>query len=71
MNKTTPTIKIVNAETGEEIVRDMNEAELAQLAEDKVSYDNAVAAFEAKEARRQAILDRLGLTADEAKLILG
>lgn len=26
---------------------------------------------EAKEAKRQAILDRLGLTADEAKLILG
>ena len=28
-------------------------------------------AAEAKEAARQAILDRLGLTADEAKLILG
>jgi hypothetical protein len=27
--------------------------------------------IEAKEAARQAILDRLGLTADEAKLILG
>lgn len=26
---------------------------------------------EAKEAQRQAILDRLGITADEAKLILG
>ena len=26
---------------------------------------------EAKEAARQAILDRLGLTADEAKLLLG
>jgi hypothetical protein len=26
---------------------------------------------EAKEAKRQAILDRIGLTADEAKLILG
>ena len=66
-----PTIKIVNAETGEEIVRDMNEAELAQKEADKVSYDNAVAAYEAKEVQRQAILDRLGLTADEAKLILG
>ena len=27
--------------------------------------------IEAKEAERQAILDRIGLTADEAKLILG
>ena len=26
---------------------------------------------EAKEAKRQAILDRIGLTADEAKLLLG
>ena len=30
-----------------------------------------LAQAEAKEAERQAILDRLGLTADEAKLILG
>jgi hypothetical protein len=30
-----------------------------------------IKAQEAKEAERQAILDRLGLTADEAKLILG
>ena len=30
-----------------------------------------LAEAEAKEAQRQAILDRLGLTADEAKLILG
>ena len=27
--------------------------------------------IKAKEAARQAILDRLGLTADEAKLLLG
>ena len=31
----------------------------------------AKAEAEAKEAARQAILDRLGLTADEAKLLLG
>jgi hypothetical protein len=30
-----------------------------------------LAEAEAKETQRQAILDRLGLTADEAKLILG
>ena len=67
----TPTIKIVNAETGEEIVRDMTETELAQKEADKIAFENYVAAEQAKEAQRQAILDRLGLTADEAKLILG
>ncbi len=66
-----PQIKFVNAETGEEIVRDMNAEELAQLEADKIAFQNAIAAQEAKEAQRQAILDRLGLTADEAKLILG
>jgi len=32
---------------------------------------NEKAEAEAKQAARQAILDRLGLTADEAKLLLG
>ncbi len=72
MTKTTiPQIKFVNAETGEEIIRDMNELELAQFETDKIAHENFVANYELKEAQRQAILDRLGLTADEAKLILG
>ena len=66
-----PTIKIVNAETGEEIVRDMNETELAQFEADKIAHIEFVASLKAKEAQRQTILDRIGLTADEAKLILG
>lgn len=66
-----PTVKFVNAETGEEIEREMNEAELAQLEADKIAYEIAIAAEKARETQRQAILDRLGLTADEAKLILG
>ena len=61
MNKTTPTIKIVNAETGKEIVRDMNETELAQLDADKISYDNAVAAYEAKATAKAALLSKLGI----------
>jgi hypothetical protein len=31
----------------------------------------AIAEAEAKEAARQALLDKLGITADEAKLLLG
>jgi hypothetical protein len=33
--------------------------------------DNEIVEAEAKAAQRQAILDRLGLTADEAQLLLG
>jgi predicted transglutaminase-like cysteine proteinase len=67
---TTATIKRVNAETGEEIVRDMNETELAQLEADKVSYDNAVAAYEARAIAKSSLLKKLGITEDEAKLLL-
>jgi hypothetical protein len=71
MTKSKPQVKIVDVTTGEEIVRDANADEIAQM---KVDADNAVAEkaeAEAKAIQRQAILDRLGLTADEAKLILG
>jgi hypothetical protein len=66
-----PQVKIVNVQTGEEIVRDATAEEIAQI---KLDADNAAARkaeAEAKEAARQAILDRLGLTADEVKLLLG
>lgn len=68
---TIPQVKIVNAETGEEIVRDMNEDELAQLEIDKAEAEAAKAEAEAKDATRQALLDRLGITTEEAKLLLG
>ena len=68
---TKPKIKEYNCETGEEIVRDATDAEIAQMAKDKAEFDARKAEAEAKETARQAILDRLGLTADEAKLLLG
>ena len=68
---TKPQIKEYNCETQEEIIRDATNAEIAQMAKDKAEADARKAEAEAKAAQRQAILDRLGLTADEAKLILG
>jgi hypothetical protein len=44
---TTPQVKIVDLETGEETLRDMNAAELAQLAKD-VAEREAIEAAEAK-----------------------
>jgi hypothetical protein len=71
MTKSKPQIKIVNVETGEEIVRDATIDEIAQMKLDADSAAAHQAEATAKEIARQAILDRLGLTADEAKLILG
>jgi len=66
-----PQIKEYNCETGEEIVRDATVAEIAQMKIDAANAASWKAEAETKEAARQAILDRLGLTADEAKLLLG
>jgi hypothetical protein len=64
-------IKIVNCETGEEIVRDANAEELAQIAADQLLQDAKQAEAEAKATAKAAILDRIGLTVDELKLLLG
>lgn len=64
-------IVIHNVETGEIIEREMNAQELAQLEIDKARAEAEATEATAKEAARQALLDKLGITADEAKLLLG
>ena len=72
MSKTnTSQVKIVNCETGEEIIRDANADEIAQIALDKAEAEARKVEAKAKETARAAILDRIGLTTDEAKLLLG
>ena len=71
MTTTKPQVKIVNCETGEEIIRDATNAEIAQIAKDKAETDARKVEAEAKEIAKAAILDRIGLTADELKTILG
>ena len=71
MTKTKPQIKIINVETGEEIIRDANADEIAQMELDAANAEARKAEAEAKTAQRQIILDKLGLTADEARLLLG
>jgi hypothetical protein len=68
---TRPIIRIHNIETDEVIDREMNDAEFAQYEADKADRLAKQAEAEAKEASRQAILDRIGLTSDELKTILG
>ena len=68
---TKPMIRIHNTETDEVIDREMNDAEFAQYEADKAAHLAKQAEAEAKETAKAAILDRIGLTADELKTILG
>jgi hypothetical protein len=71
MTTTKPQIKIVNCETGEEIVRDATAQEIAQIEIDANDAKAAKAEAEAKETAKAALLSKLGITAEEAKLLLG
>jgi hypothetical protein len=72
MTKSTkPTIKIHNAETDEVIEREMNDNEFAAYQTDQQLQAELKTKAEAKAAEKQALLDRLGITADEAQLLLG
>jgi hypothetical protein len=71
MTKSKPTITIHNVETGEIIEREMTDQEFAEV-QIKAEFDAKMRAeAEAKEAQRQALFEKLGITADEAKLLLG
>jgi hypothetical protein len=65
-----PQVKIVNAETGEEIIRDANAEEISQMAKDKAEAEARAAEAEAKAIAKTTLLNRLGITAEEAALLL-
>jgi vacuolar-type H+-ATPase subunit H len=66
---------IVNCETGETIERELNADEIAQqeIDEAKIAAAKSIAdaEAEAKETQRQALLSRLGITEEEARILLG
>jgi hypothetical protein len=66
-----PMIKIVNASTGEEIEREMNAAEIAQMEKDKIAFNLAKQQELKQQEARTALLAKLGITEEEAKLLLG
>ena len=65
-----PTIRIHNAETNEVIDREMNDAEFKQYQDDAAKFESDKLAKTEAEAARNAILEKLGITADEAKILL-
>jgi hypothetical protein len=72
MTKSTkPTIRIHNLETDEVIDREMDDAEFAVYQADQEAQSILKAEALAKQTAKAEILDRIGLTADELKTILG
>jgi len=67
----TYTTKIVNLETGEEVEREMNAEEVLQLETDVAFFATQEAEKQAKAEARAVLLNRLGITAEEAVLLLG
>jgi hypothetical protein len=68
---TRPMIRIHNTETDEIIDREMTAAEFKIYEADQAARKIRKAEAEAKAQAKAAILDRIGLTADELKTILG
>jgi len=66
-----PIIRIVNSETGEVLDREMNEVEFEAYEADRAVIAAAEAEVKAKADAKAALLAKLGITADEAKLLLG
>lgn len=66
-----PMVRIHNIETDEVIDREMNDEEFAQWEADQAAQAARLAEEQAKAAQKQALLDRLGITQEEAQLLLG
>ncbi len=65
-----PTIKIHNTETNEIIEREMTNAEFAKYKADLDAEAARKAEAEAKATAKAALLERLGISEDEARLLL-
>jgi len=67
---TTPQVTIHNAETGEIVTRDATAEEIEQM-ESNIATQAAYDTAKAQQAiNKTALLDRLGITAEEAALLL-
>jgi hypothetical protein len=64
------TVVIINALTGETVEREQTEAELAQASADEAEAKARAKAEADKATAKQAVLAKLGLTADEVVALL-
>ena len=68
---TRPMVRIHNTETNEVIDREMTDTEFAVYEADQAAQAIAKAEAEAKATAKAALLTKLGITAEEAQLLLG
>lgn len=64
-------IRIHNTETNEVIDREMTASEFVQYEADQAALTAKQAEAEANALAKSALLERMGLSEDEAKLLLG
>jgi len=67
---TRPIVNVFDENKNERIDREMNDAEFAQWQIDVKCNEDAIAKSEKAAADKAALLAKLGITADEAKLLL-
>ena len=65
------TIKIVNTSTGEFFERDLTDEELEQAKKDELEIQTEKNLFNQRQVAKFALLEKLGITEEEAKLLLG
>ena len=68
---TRPMVRIHNMETNEIIDREMNDDELTQYEADQTASTIEAAALAQRSADKAALLAQLGITDEQAKLLLG
>lgn len=62
---------VINCETQEETIVELTQEELEQAAIDNTNSQAQAAAEAAKAEQKAALLERLGITEEEARLLLG
>jgi hypothetical protein len=67
---TKPMVRIHNVETGEIVDREMTAIEFAQYEAEQADRQAKEAEQAEKDQAKAALLERLGITADEAALLL-
>jgi len=68
---TKPIVRIHNIETNEVIDREMTDAEFEAYEADQLAVAKAAEEAKAKAQAKSALLAKLGITAEEAALLLG
>jgi hypothetical protein len=71
MTNETLNVTIHNVETGEVIVQPMTPDEIAIVENDRLQTEAILAEKGEKAKSKAALLDKLGISEDEAKLLLG